>query len=375
MNTSYDVIIVGGGVNGCAAAYYLSKSGKKVLLLEKDLVASKASRAAAGMLGAQVEITEEGALFKIAKESRALFPELQMELKEVSGIDIELVQKGMLKVARSKKEAIRLKETILTQNRMGEKTDWIGKDEVFRREPELSGDVVGAMDIPLDGHVNPERLTVSFAKAAINFGATVMEHIEVFSFQEAGNIVQAVETSEGTFTASTFVVAAGAWSKRVLAGTDLMISAFPVKGECFSVLTARPILTSTIFTESCYIVPKNNNRLVVGATMIEGTFSDQVTLGGLSHLMKEATKILPGIASATFEQSWAGIRPQTGDGLPFLGKHPTLTNLIIATGHYRNGILLAPITGKLVVSMVYEEEMPAYMEAFSLARLNEPLKR
>ncbi|WP_078381601.1 glycine oxidase ThiO [Sutcliffiella halmapala] len=375
MSTSYDVIIVGGGVNGCASAYYLSKSGKKVLLLERERIAAKASSAAAGMLGAQVEVTEEGPLFEIAKESRAMFPSLQSELKEFSGIDIELVQKGMLKIARTEKEAQHLKQMLEFQQRLGEKASWLDKEAVLKREPALGGELVGAMDIPMDGHVNPEKLTHAFAKAATNLGAVVKEYVEVYSFQRDKDSVFAVETSEGTYSGASFLVAAGAWSKRLLAELALPIPAYPVKGECFSVITERPLITSTIFTDSCYIVPKSGNRLVVGATMVPHTFSEHVTIGGLSSLMSEATKALPAIATANFERSWAGIRPQTGDELPFLGGHPILKNVLIATGHYRNGILLAPITGKLVADMVDGLRIPIYMSAFSLNRLKEPLKR
>ncbi|WP_404431818.1 glycine oxidase ThiO [Sutcliffiella horikoshii] len=371
MNKSYDVIIIGGGVNGCSIAYYLAGEGKSVLLLEREKLAGKASSAAAGMLGAQVEVTEEGALFDIAKESRAMFPSLQYELKEHSGIDIELVQKGMLKLAMNEEEERHLKSTIAFQQKLGERAEWLDPEQVAKRERQLSYALFGAMDIPMDGHVNPERLTHAFAKSAVNLGAEVKEYVEVYSLLMDGSTVKGVETSNGTFHGENVVVAAGAWSKRLLGECGVTVPAYPVKGECFSVITERPLLASTIFTESCYIVPKSGNRLLIGATMIPDTFSENVTVGGLFQLIEEAARVLPALKSATFERSWSGIRPQTGDGLPYLGQHPKYKNLVIATGHYRNGILLSPITGKLVTKMIQDEPMPVYMEAFKIDRLKE----
>jgi glycine oxidase len=371
MNKSYDVIIIGGGVNGCSIAYYLARDGKSVLLLEREKLAGKASSAAAGMLGAQVEVTEEGALFDIAKESRAMFPSLQYELKEHSGIDMELVQKGMLKLAMNEGEAQHLKNTIDFQQKLGERAEWLDPEQVAEREGQLSDALLGAMDIPMDGHVNPERLTDAFAKSAVNLGAEVKEYVEVYSLILDGRSVRGVETSIGRFHGGNVVIAAGAWSKRLLDGCGVTIPAYPVKGECFSVITDRPLLASTIFTEKCYLVPKSGNRLVIGATMVPDTYSENVSVGGLFQLMEEAARVLPSVKYATFERFWSGIRPQTGDGLPYLGQHPKYRDLIIATGHYRNGILLSPITGKLVTKMIQDEPMPAYMEAFKLDRLKE----
>ncbi|WP_096155291.1 glycine oxidase ThiO [Bacillus sp. FJAT-45066] len=369
MNKKYDIIIIGGGVNGCAAAFNLSKLGYKVLLLEKDQIGSKASNAAAGMLGAQVELTEAGPLFELARSSRSKFPALQEELKEFSGIDIELVQKGMLKVARTDKEVVHLKQIIEDQRNLGEETSWLTKEEVLDKEKSLSDNVLGAMTIPNDGHVNPIHLTAAFCKSAIALGADVKEYVEAYEFHREGSKITGVVTNDGEFNSEHVIVTTGAWSKRLLEQSGLTINAHPVKGECISVLADKPIISSTIFATGCYVVPKSGNRLIIGATMIPNTFSEKVSVGGMLSLMEKATSLIPDIAKATFEKSWAGIRPQTGDELPFLGLHPQFSNMIIATGHYRNGILLAPITGETIANIVKGHELPKYMEAFKLNRL------
>ena len=369
MNNKYDIIIIGGGINGCAAAFYLSKQGKKVLLLEKDRIGSKASNAAAGMLGAQVELTEPGPLFELARTSRSKFPSLQKELKEMSGIDIELVQKGMLKVARTDDEVTHLKQVIKAQQGLGEETSWLTKEELLEKEKSLSNNLLGAMNIPKDGHVNPIQLTAAFCKSATVLGAEVREYVEVYDFNKEGSKITSVVTNEGEFYAEHVIVSTGAWSKRLLSQSGLKIDAYPVKGECISVIADKPIISSTIFSTGCYIVPKSGNRLIIGATMIPHTFSEKVSVGGIFSLMEKVTALIPDIAQTTFEKSWAGIRPQTGDELPYLGAHPTYSNMIIATGHYRNGILLAPITGETIAKTILGEQLPNYMEAFSLNRL------
>ncbi|CAG9622587.1 glycine oxidase ThiO [Sutcliffiella rhizosphaerae] len=368
MNQHYDVIVIGGGVIGCAAAYYLSQKGQKVLLLDKGKVGGKASRAAAGMLGAQVEVTEGGPLFEMAKESRAMFPSLQYELKEHSGIDIELFQKGMLKLAMTEAEAVQIKKSITFQQKLGERAGWLSKNEVLQSEPYLSDSFVGAMSIPSDGHVNPEKLTQAFFHSAVHFGTVTKEFVEIYGFHKNSDRISGVLTNEGDFFGDQIVLAAGAWSEQLVKNCEIALPTLPVKGECLSVVTNEKLLSSTIFSERCYLVPKSGNRIVIGATMIPNTFSENVTVGGISSLMMEAMKILPTIKDSTFEKVWSGIRPQTKDGLPYLGKHPNFANLVVATGHYRNGILLSPLTGKLIANIVLGQAVPTYLKAFSLER-------
>lgn len=369
MNINWDVIVVGGGVIGNAAAYYLQKSGRNVLLLEKGTVGQGASKAAAGMLGAQVELTEVGPMFELARESREMFPRLQEELKEMCGIDIELVREGMLKVAKTDEEKVHLQSVIEAQRSFGENTKWLDREETLKMESSLSDRIIGAMDIPNDGHVNPVHLTQAFSKSAVTLGATVKEFVEVYSFTESSGKITGVHTNIGDFYGENIVVANGAWSARLLKEANINLPTYPVKGECMSVITERPLIKSTIFSQRCYVVPKSGNRLIIGATSIPNSFSEHVSVEGISSLMQAAVEILPDIQRAQFERAWAGIRPQTIDELPFLGVHPTIENVFICTGHYRNGILLSPISGKLIVDMMDGRTLPSYLQAFTLDRL------
>lgn len=372
MNAKYDAIIVGGGVNGAAIAYNLVKHRMKVLLLEKDRISSKSSGAAAGMLGAQAEMADDGPLFQAARKSRAMFTNLSMELKEVCGIDIELVNKGMFKLAFSEEEEMDYKRMIKIHQRAGETAEWLESFELIKDEPALSPRISGGMYIPNDGHVSPIQLTTAFAHSAAMLGADIKEFTEVFSLEYKSNKVQGVVTNEGTFFAENVIVASGAWSGRILKNLGNSFEIFPVKGECFSVKTRLPLIEKTIFTHGCYLVPKVGGRIIVGATMRKNTFDEGVSLEGISTLVEKAKKIIPSIVAAEWEKSWAGIRPQTGDGLPYLGEHPEYKGLFIATGHFRNGILLSPLTGELIANQVIGTP-ETEIEAFSLKRITEKI--
>ncbi|TWT08080.1 glycine oxidase ThiO [Planococcus sp. CPCC 101016] len=378
MKKTYDAIVIGGGVNGGAIAFNLAKRGMKVLLLEKDGLASKASGAAAGMLGAQAELDGEGPLFQLARTSRGMFTDLADELKMTSGIDIGLVNKGMLRLALTdweQQEHHRISE-IHKQN--GELAELLTGEEARKREPALSNEVIGAMYLEKDGQVAALQLALGFLKSASALGCVIKEYVEVHSFHFSNGKVTGVATNEGDFMSSNVVVTGGAWSEKLLMKIGLQLKMYPVKGECFSVRTEVPLLSSTIFTPGCYLVPKKGGRIIVGATVIPNTFNQQVTVEGISLLMGNAKKLVPSISLAEWEGAWAGIRPQTADGLPYLGEHPDYRGLFIATGHYRNGILLSPITGEVMADLIEGKSPSADISSFRIDRTTKeanPLRR
>ncbi|WP_223639025.1 glycine oxidase ThiO [Planococcus sp. 4-30] len=369
MNRTFEAIVVGGGVIGGSIAYSLAKRGMEVLLLEKGRLAGQASGAAAGMLGAQAELEGEGPLFLLAKTSRAMFNGLADELKIASGIDIELVNKGMLKLALTDKEQQEHRRILEVHRQNNERAELLTGDEARRREPAISSEVMGAMYLERDGQVAAPQLALGFLKSAEAFGSVIKEDVEVQSFHSSKGIMTGVATSEGDFMSANIVVAGGAWSEVLLSKMGLPTITHPVKGECFSVRTETPLLSSTIFTSGCYLVPKKDGRIIVGATVIPNTFNPQTTVKGISLLKENAKKLVPSIEEAEWEGAWAGIRPQTADGLPFMSEHPDYSGLFIATGHYRNGILLSPITGEVMADLIEGKTPSLDLSSFRIERL------
>jgi len=346
---NYDVIIVGGGIIGSSIAYELAKRQKRVLVLERRRLASEASGAAAGMLAAQVEMgLEVGPLFELALKSRKLYPQLAKELRELSGIDIGLINRGMLKVAQTAEEKNEYENIIKVQRALGQELNWC--PNIQDKEKSAAG--LEAMEVPEDGQVDAPSLSLAFAKSAQAHGAHIQEYAEVQSLLLEENQIKGVQTLAGNFYSEHVIVAAGAWSEKLLKQTGLYMPTYPVKGECFSVIANEPLLKSTLFSHGCYIVPKKGNRLLIGATAQPGTFDKRVSFKSIHALMNKAKELLPEIETAEWEKAWAGIRPQTRDGLPYLGLHPQYKNLAIATGHYRNGILLSAVTGPLIADLI-----------------------
>ncbi|KXG10040.1 Glycine oxidase [Anoxybacillus sp. P3H1B] len=348
----YDVAIIGGGVIGGSIAFQLAKRNVRTVVLEKERIASQASSAAAGMLGAQSEFASDSPLISLALKSRAMFGQVAEELKQLTGIDIGYVQKGMLKVAVTEEEQKSLQEHYEFWRKMGQPVQWLSASELASLEPNVNPTLKGVMYIAEDGQVSAPHLSLAFAKASMAYGAQWHEFTEVIDIKEQGGLYE-LRTNQGVIAADAVVVSGGAWSALFLEKTGLSLSIYPVKGECLLVKTEKPLIQATLFAKNgCYLVPKRGGRILIGATSTPHTFDQKVTVQGVTHLLEKAQELVPSIGGAELEKSWAGIRPQTKDGLPYIGKHPHYQNVWIASGHYRNGILLSPLTGVLIADLV-----------------------
>ena len=339
------------------------------MVLERDRVGSQASTAAAGMLAAQAEINEAGPMFDLARASRALFPQLATDLRELTGIDIGLKRKGLLRVAVTDADVTEIQRTLAFQKTAGEQAEWLSTVEVRHREPNISSEIRGAMFVEEDSQVDAPELCSAFAHAAAVLGAQIKEFTEVKSLLLDHGRISGVMTSEGNLYSDQVIIASGTWSRPLLEQAGLTCPMYPVKGECFSVLSHTPLLQSTIFSHGCYLVPKKGGRIVIGATEKAHCYDRKVSLGGVSKLLEASKHLLPGIIEAEWEKAWSGLRPQTLDGLPYLGEHPHWKGLYVATGHYRNGILLSPMTGKLVADWAEgKKEMDLSLESYRVDR-------
>jgi len=356
MQETVDVVIVGGGVIGCSIAYHLSARGIRVRMLERNRIASEASSAAAGMLAAQAEFIESASLFEYARQSRTMFSSLAAELQDLSGIEVGLVQEGLLRIATSEEDVIRYHAQAEIQQQRGESVQWLSAAEAITMEKALANDIYGALYLEQDHQVMAPSLSLAYVKAASGLGADIREYTEVQALIREGSKIVGVRTHDGILRCHQVILASSIWSQSLLRGIGYELPLYPVKGECIAVRTNAPLIRRTVYTDNCYIVPKANGELYIGATVTPHTFNRQVTVGGILALMEAAERLFPSIRGAEWSRTWSGLRPQTPHGLPYMGIHPELEGLMIAAGHYRNGILLSPMTGVVMADLIEGKE-------------------
>ncbi|GEK57538.1 glycine oxidase ThiO [Marinococcus halophilus] len=349
MKVDTEVLIIGAGVQGCSLAYQLSRRGRRVMIIEKASIAAGASKAAAGMLGAQSEWEGSDLFQEFALESRAMFAELVPEVEALSGMDVSYVNNGMLKPVWNKTEAEKYQR--LSGHSYGAK--WLSARETRSKEPALSEHIHGAWSIPKDGQLRAYEWTLALARAAEANGTVIRENTAVDQLLEADGRVCGVKTSEGSIKADEVVFTGGSAGARLL--DEREFSLYPVKGECLSVRLPDAALEHTLHTPEVYIVPKKDGEIFIGATEKPGDASTEVTVASMQKLMKAAVHLVPGLKHAGIERFWSGVRPQTGDGLPYMGR--TSKGLWVMTGHYRNGILLSARSGSWMAARIEGESV------------------
>lgn len=368
MQASYEVVVIGGGIIGSAIAYHLAKDQVEVALLEENRIGLKATSAAAGMLGAHSEFDDAGnSLFSFARYSQSLYSKLKDDLHELSGMDIGYKKGGILKLAFSERDLKDL-APILEQPTV----TWLDAKEVIHLERDVAPNIIGAAYIEEDINVLPFHVCKAFAKSAQVYGASIYEDTKVLQMQKQQGTFR-IDTSKGLIHAKRVVIATGAWSNHFFLQLGIDHQMIPVKGECIAVECNSTLLKHTIFHDKYYIVPRNSGELVIGATMKENDWSEQVSLDGMETLIQKAKNLLPKIGQMKMTAAWSGLRPQTSDQRPFIGLHPQDDAILFATGHYRNGVLLAPATGEMIANIILQKDVKKeWVEAF---QLNSPYRR
>jgi glycine oxidase len=361
-------LIAGGGVIGCAIAYELSRAGADVTLMERAHIGAGASSAAAGMLAPLAESPDPGMFFRLALAGLKAFDEHARELVDESGVDFEFRRDGVLRVAESDEESDRLR-SIATLQRESTNARWMGRDDVTQLEPALSESVIGALYSPHDGHVNPGRLTAALATAAARNGARIIEGEQVTSFVIDRSRVVAVRAKAETVSADHFILAGGSWVSALCESAGLTVPITPVRGQMLAVRATPAPIRRIVYSHAGYLVPKPDGSIWVGATEEpDAGFEAGVTVEGLRFLLSAAGRLVPALDAAAYLRSWAGLRPLAPDRLPVLGTAPGFDNLHLAAGHFRNGILLSLVTGKLMAQLILTGCQPEELSAFSPSR-------
>ena len=366
-----DVVIVGGGVIGLAIARALALRGvRDVILIERTRLGAEASSAAAGILGPQAEANQADEFFQLACQSRDLYPAFSGALKEETGIDIELDQTGTLYLAFTEKDVAEIARRYEWQTRAGYEVERLTSTDARMLEPSISSEVRSALRFPRDMQVENRRLVAALASANEQLGVRLVTGCDVRSLKtERGQIV-AVETSLGSIATTTVIIAAGAWSSFVSVSDISMapVRIEPVRGQMLCFETNPRLVRHVIYSPRGYLVPRQDGRLLAGATSEHAGFDKQITAEGVRDLTEQSIEMLPGLSKLPLIDSWAGLRPHAADDGPVLGRSAEVEGLIYATGHYRNGILLAPITGDLIADTVISGRTSPMMASFTPER-------
>ncbi len=388
-----DAVVIGGGVIGLSIARELSAAGLQTTLIERGELGRGASFAAGGMLAPQAEADAPDAFFRLTHESRRIYPAFAAELLEETGVDVELDETGILYLAFTDQETAELARRFAWQSEAGLAIERSTPEEARRREPHLSPDVRAALFFPHDGQVENRLLTFALAASCARRGVEILTNTEVITLETergemtgdtpgddfAGEHVRRVVTSRGRITTNLVVVASGAWASCLAVNAAPPACNFtiePVRGQMLCFDSAPPLVCHVIYSPRAYLIPRRDGRLLVGATTEHAGFDAHVTARGLHLLTAGALEITARMSEVTFRDAWAGLRPRTPDGLPVIGRAPRIANLIYATGHYRNGILLAPLTARLVRELVTAPHAtPELLRAFSPARFDKPRVR
>lgn len=371
MSSDADVIVVGGGVIGCATAYYLSKEQARVVVLERGLIGNEASGAAAGMLAPLAEAHGPSPFLDLCLASHGLFPELKDVLKAEVGVDIEYVTSGLLRVALSEADAAELRSQIEWQETTGMGVRLIDGQAARGLEPLLSPRVRAAVYSPLERQVNPTRLVQGFARAAEARGAVIRQETAVAGLVRRGHRVTGVRLANETLSADSVVLAAGPWTNRLGAALGVPLPVKPVRGQMLALGGGPPPVRHTIWGPKGYLVPKLNGFVFVGATVEDVGYRKRTTARGLASLRRMGNTLVPALSYANHVDAWAAFRPGSPDGLPILGKVPRWEGLWVASGHFRNGILLSPITGQLMARSLLDGKPAEELSPFSPARFQE----
>jgi glycine oxidase len=357
-----DVIIVGAGVVGCAVAHELTRRGVSVQVVEERAAGMGATHAAAGILAPYIEAGSSVPFLTLATRSLGLFDEFVARAQADSGVTVAYQRTGTLQVAVSDDAMRALRNAAARLDAQQVPFALVDAAAVRLEEPELSEGIVGGLVVPSHGFVAAGELVRALMVASQRGGARFVEGGHVRRIVPSSDAV-VVDTDRESLAASAVVLAAGSWSSRIdIAGLP-RTPVRPVRGQLLRLAWKGPRLRRVIWGDRCYVVPWEDGTLLVGATVEEAGYDERTTVAGVRDLMEAACEILPGAWTASFLEARAGLRPASDDLLPIIGRSSGYPNLLYATAHYRNGILLAPITAALIAdALVDHKSDPALAE-------------
>lgn len=375
----FDVLIIGGGIVGLSIARELNKRGIKRIAVFQSRFDSPntASHAAAGMLAPQGEVDANNEFFGLCAASRDLYTGFANELFEETGVDVELERSGSLHLAFDENDLQKLEKRFEWQTSAKLEVEKLTRQEVLEIEPNLSDKVLGALRFPNDWQVENRNILGALQRYCLEETSSISDFYEADSIKFKGNRINVKEYDKKvtplkikllgkTVIADKVVIASGAWSSKLDFPFDVSaLKVKPIRGQMISFRSDEQKFRHVINTPRGYIVPRRGRGILVGATVEDVGFNRSVTANGLNYLTSMALEISPQFGELKFEEAWCGFRPKTSDGFPLLGEFPANSGLFWATGHYRNGILLAPVTAKLIADKIVDNVDSPFLETFS----------
>jgi len=366
------VVIIGGGVIGLSIGWLLTKRGKEVIILEEGESGRDASWASAGMLSPdipEVVNSQKDSLFvkllELQVKSKKLWPAFAEELHELTGTDVDLLFGGSLGVALNEEEEKSLEAVYKRHAKYNLKIENLSVQEALALEPNLTHEIRKAVFRPEDGQVEPRKVVKALREAFIKSGGKLYEHTPARKVEIKDSVVKAVITDKETIPVNDkLVLAAGAWSDKIEGiPPSVSPSIRPMKGQVLAVSNESNFLKHIIIGERGYYVPRKSGRLLVGATFEDVGYDTVNTAGGILELLSKASDVLPGIKKLPLLETWVGLRPRSSDDAPILGP-TTVEGLVMATGHFHIGIILTPITAKLIADYVADDNIAEDMKPF-----------
>ncbi|MEA2140474.1 MAG: glycine oxidase [Solirubrobacteraceae bacterium] len=374
LSGSRDVLVIGGGVIGLSLAWRARERGMSVTVLERETLGGGTSRVAAGMLApvAEAEFGEAGRrALQLGLRSAELWPSFAERLQAASGVDVGLLRTGTLMLARDEDEARELERQVVFRDGLGLRTSRLRGSEAREREPALAPSTRLALEAPDDHSVDPRTVMAALRTACQAAGVELREHARVERVEAEAERVAGVTLADGqSLAAGQVVLAAGAWSAQI-AGAELdgarpgaTVPVRPVRGQLLRLRDpAGPGLVSRVIRfEGGYVVPRADGRYVLGASVEERGFDVEPDAGGVYELLREAHEVVPGVSELKIEELCVGLRPGMPDNAPAIGAGSP-QGLMLATGHHRNGILLAPLTAELGAKLLAGERIDASEQA------------
>jgi glycine oxidase len=364
-----DVVVIGGGLVGCAVARVLARAGMRTVVVERGRAGEEASRAAAGMVAPQAECDGPGPLLDAGVASRRRYARFVAAIEDESDVDVEYRRDGIVYAAIARAAVARLDRRARWQRAAGFRVERLSRREACIRVPVLSRDVRLAVHFPDDHRVNNERLATAVAVAASRAGARIVEETAALAVVAARGRVTGVRTARGRVAAALVVDAAGAWAAELELPRGVHPPpVFPVRGQMLVLRAARGALACPLYSRDAYLVPRLDGRVLLGSTYERVGFEKRVTLAAASRLLAAARAVAPGLDDATLESAYAGLRPASADHLPIVGPAPEVEGLLYATGLYRSGILLAPLVADAVGDLVHDGRTRLPVAPFRPAR-------